>query len=94
MHRELKLQHALIQQIAQKVGVDGRATEDMRRLVEEVGEGAPVASLLRMPPLTKENGGGSAPQLTVATAADAEQTPGDGGSRARQENTSSEKANV
>ena len=65
MHRELKLQHALLQQIAHQVGVSEQATEEMRRLVEEAPEGAPVAALLRTPPLTRDSGG---PQLTIATA--------------------------
>ena len=51
MHRELKLQHALLQQIAQKVGVSSEATTDMRKLVEEAPEGAPVAALLPTPPI-------------------------------------------
>ncbi len=46
MHRELKLQHALLQQVAQKVGVTEEATAQMRRIVEEAPEGAPVAALL------------------------------------------------
>ena len=65
MHRDLKLQHALLQQIAHKLGVDEQATEEMRKLVEEAPEGAPIAALLRTPPLTKDSDG---PQLTVATA--------------------------
>ncbi len=65
MHRELKLQHALLQQIAHKIGVSEQATVEMRKLVEEAPEGAPVAALLRTPPMTKNSGG---PQLTTATA--------------------------
>lgn len=53
MHRDLKLQHALLQQIAQKVGVTEEATAEMRELVEAAPEGAPIAALLRTPPLTK-----------------------------------------
>jgi hypothetical protein len=52
MHRDLKLQHALLQQVARKVGVSEEATADMRRLVDEAPEGAPIAALLRTPPLT------------------------------------------
>lgn len=68
MHRDLKLQHALLQQIAQKVGIDEEATAEMRELVEAAPEGAPIAALLRTPPLTKSEGDN---QLTNA-AADAE----------------------
>jgi hypothetical protein len=65
MHRELKLQHALRQQIAHKIGVSEQATSEMRQLIEEAPEGAPVAALLPTPPLTKDSGG---PQITLATA--------------------------
>lgn len=65
MHRELKLQHALLQQIAQKIGVSEQATEAMRKLVDEAPEGAPVAALLRTPPLTGDGGGR---RLSVAAA--------------------------
>ena len=54
MHRELKLQHALLQQVAQKVGVSEEATAEMRQLVEEAPEGAPVAARLRRRPLSKD----------------------------------------
>ncbi|KAK4944248.1 hypothetical protein LTR10_016361 [Elasticomyces elasticus] len=46
MHRDLKLQHALLQQIAQKVGVSEEATAEMRQLIEDTPEGAPIAALL------------------------------------------------
>jgi hypothetical protein len=65
MHRELKLQHALLQQVAQKVGVTEEATADMRRLVEEAPEGAPIATLLRTPPLSMD---GTNAELTRGTA--------------------------
>jgi hypothetical protein len=52
MHRDLKLQHALLQQVALTVGVTEEATADMRRLVDQTPEGAPIAALLRTPPLT------------------------------------------
>ena len=65
MHRELKLQHALLQQIAQKVGVSEQATEEMRKLVNDAPEGASVAALIRTPPMT---GDGDGPQLSIATA--------------------------
>ena len=69
MHRDLKLQHALLQQIASKIGVTEEATEEMRKLVDEAPEGAPIAALLRTPPISKEN---PDPSLTlgVAKAAD------------------------
>lgn len=47
MHRDMKLQHALLQQIAQKIGVSQEATAEMRQLVEDAPEGTPVAALLR-----------------------------------------------
>lgn len=65
MHRDLKLQHALLQQIAQKVGITEEATAEMRELVEAAPEGAPIAALLRTPPLTKSEGN---KQLTNAVA--------------------------
>jgi hypothetical protein len=65
MHRELKLQHALLQQVAQKVGVTEEATAEMRKLVEEAPEGAPVAALLRTPPLTRDK---TSAELTINTA--------------------------
>ena len=65
MHRDLKLQHALLQQVAQKVGVTEEATADMRRIVEEAPEGAPIAALLRTPPLSTSGSGG---ELTNQTA--------------------------
>ena len=65
MHRELKLQHALLQQVAQKVGVTEEATAEMRRLVEKAPEGAPVAALLRTPPLSEE---GASAEFTVNIA--------------------------
>lgn len=51
MHRQLKLQHALLQQIAQKIGVSHDALSEMRSLAEEVPEGVPVAALMTPPPL-------------------------------------------
>lgn len=65
MHRELKLQHALLQQIAQNVGVSEQATEEMRKLVNDAPEGASVAALIRTAPMT---GDGDGPQLSIATA--------------------------
>ena len=87
MHRELKLQHALLQQIAHRIGVSEEATEEVRKLVEEAPEGAPVAALLRTPPITKENGG---PQLVVATSqadkrSSSESNPGQDQSAAKSE---------
>jgi len=69
MHRELKLQHALLQQVARKVGVNEQATAEMRKLVEEAPEGAPVSALMETPPLTKDR---TTVELTDE-AADAEQ---------------------
>ena len=88
MHRELKLQHALLQQIAQKVGVDEQASTEMRKLVAEAPEGASVAALLRTPPLTRDYGG--SPQLTVATATtatNADSTPGASAANAEEKAT-------
>ncbi|OCT53161.1 hypothetical protein CLCR_09474 [Cladophialophora carrionii] len=57
MHRELKLQHALLQQVARRVGVAAEATAGVRRLVNEAPEGAPVAALIRTPPLAEKSTG-------------------------------------
>lgn len=57
MHRNLRLQYALLQQVAQKVGVTEEATAELRQLVEEAPEGAPVAALMRTPPLSKNETG-------------------------------------
>ena len=65
MHRDLKLQHALLQQVAAKVGVTEEATKEMRKVVEEAPEGAPVAVLLRTKPLAS---GTSASLLTPRIA--------------------------
>ncbi|EXJ63788.1 hypothetical protein A1O7_00123 [Cladophialophora yegresii CBS 114405] len=55
MHRELKLQHALLQQVAHRVGVADGATAGVRRLVDEAPEGVPVAALIRTVPLSKNS---------------------------------------
>ena len=55
MHRDLKLQHALLQQVAAKAGVSEQASKDMRKLVEEAPDGAPIAALMCTPPLSREN---------------------------------------
>ncbi len=80
MHRDLKLQHALLQQVAAKVGVKEQATEQMRKLVEEAPEGAPIAALMRTPPLSQEK---PDPLLTlsVATVDDNEESGSSFGSK-------------
>ena len=50
----MKLQHGLLQQVAQKVGVTEEATAEMRRLVEEAPEGAPIAAMLPTQPLVED----------------------------------------
>jgi len=65
MHRDLKLQHALLQQVAQKVGVTEESTAEMRQFIEEAPEGAPIAALLRTPPLSNDR---TEVQLTEKTA--------------------------
>ena len=55
MHRELKLQHVLLQQVAQKVGVTEEATAETRRLVEAAPEGAPIAALISTKLLSEDS---------------------------------------